>query len=68
MAENLSVHTHITCVIDANEWKRLESEYCNLKGKYGLSEEKEVKWSFARSLHMHQNTGKEVCEKKMYLS
>lgn len=59
-------YVRATCIIDATEWKNIESAYCALKRKHGIPIEKEVKWSFARSLHKYKEDGKEIREKEAF--
>lgn len=59
-------YVRATVIIDALEWKKLESGYCDLKRKYDIPDEKEVKWSFARSIHAFKNKGKEIREKEAF--
>lgn len=47
-------HVRTTLIMNAGEWKILNSDFRSLKEKYGLPCGKEIKWSYLWSLRHHK--------------
>lgn len=52
-------------IIDANDWTKLNSQYFSVKEKYGISKDKEIKWSYIWSLRKSKEKGT-LSEKDVY--
>lgn len=57
-------YVRTTLIMNASEWKKLNSDFRSLKEKYGLPRGKEIKWSYLWSLRHHKKTGKTITDKR----
>lgn len=57
-------YVRTTLIMNAGEWKKLNSDFRSLKEKYGLPRGKEIKWSYLWSLRHHKKSGKDIPEKR----
>ena len=63
----LTVHPHYirsTLLIKADEWKKINKAFTDLKALYNFPIEKEVKWSYLWSLRNYQMKGQKIPEGK----
>lgn len=52
-----------TLIINASEWKKLNSDFIDLKKNYNLPIEKELKWSYLWTLRSYKKNNKKIPEK-----
>ena len=55
-----------TMLINASDWKSLETAYREIKSKYNLPLNKEVKWSYLRSIYKYRKNGKNISEREPF--
>ena len=59
-------YVRTTLIMNAGEWKKLNSNFRGLKDKYNIPRGKEIKWSYLWSLRYYMKTGKEIPEKQEF--
>lgn len=57
-------YVRTTLMMNAGEWKKLNSDFRSLKEKYGLPRGKEIKWSYLWSLRHLKKSGKVIPDKR----
>jgi len=55
-----------TLIMNANEWKKLNSDFRNLKENYGLPTSKEIKWAYLWNLRYFKKNNKPIPEKREF--
>lgn len=57
-------YARTTLLMNAGEWKKLNSNFRALKEKHGLPYSTEIKWSYLWSLHYYKKSDKTIPDKK----
>lgn len=57
-------YVRTTLLMNAGEWKKLNTDFRALKKKYGLPRGREIKWSFLWSLRYYKKLKKTIPEKR----
>lgn len=55
-------YVRTSLLLPASEYRELSNNYFNLKEKYGLPKDREIKWSYQWSLRRIQNNGDQLSE------